>query len=115
MTQEERLVDLIKKCPDWAVFSVRNGFSSDLDLLADYLLDNGVIVPPCNVGDTVWFHICFEKGCLSTAKGEVTAIVEREGEGFLEICSYNIIICRSFDEVFLTSEAAEQALKERGE
>lgn len=42
MTQKERLVDLIKKCPDWAVFSVRNGFSADLDLLADYLLNNGV-------------------------------------------------------------------------
>lgn len=113
MTEKQRLVELMKKCPDWAVFSVRNGFSADLDLLADYLLKNGVIVPPCKVGDTVWFHICFEKGCLSTAKGEVTAIVEREVEDFLEICSYNIIIGRSFDEVFPTREAAEKELKER--
>ena len=26
-----------------------------LGRIADYLLANGVIVPPCKVGDTVWF------------------------------------------------------------
>jgi hypothetical protein len=32
----------------------------DLEFIADYLLDNGVIVPPCNVGDTVYL-IDFEE------------------------------------------------------
>ena len=25
------------------------------EVVADYLIDNGVILPPCNVGDVVWF------------------------------------------------------------
>ena len=28
---------------------------TEIAMLADYLLVNGVIVPPCKVGDTVWF------------------------------------------------------------
>jgi len=110
MTQKERLVDLFRSSHGVFVDGAEMEYA-----VADYLLENGVIVPPCKVGDTVWFHICSEKGCFSTAKGEVTAIVKREVEDFLEICSYNIIIGRSFDEVFPTREAAEQALKERGE
>lgn len=29
-------------------------YRSDIEKLADYLIANGVIVPPCKVGDTVW-------------------------------------------------------------
>lgn len=32
----------------------------NLEFIADYLLNNGVIVPPCNVGDTVYL-IDFEE------------------------------------------------------
>lgn len=51
-------------------------YSEELDeQLADYLLENGVIVPPCHVGDTV-YQICFGK--LSEQKiikkSKVTAI-----------------------------------------
>ena len=37
--------------------------------IADYLLDNGVIVLPCAVGDTVWYTDCEddEKGVLPCA------------------------------------------------
>ena len=47
MTERERLIELIQKSVDgcarhWA------------EVIADYLLANGVIVPPCKVGDTVY-------------------------------------------------------------
>ncbi len=51
MTDRDRLIELILSCE-----------RVDLPLpieyqqhLADYLLANGVIVPPCKVGDPAWF------------------------------------------------------------
>ena len=47
MTDRERLIELMSN----------SGCSADLETyqdLADYLLANGVIVPPCKVGDTVY-------------------------------------------------------------
>ena len=50
----ERLVELmykqfseLYKDGDW-------NFSEMLGGVADYLLENGVIVPPCKVGDDLW-------------------------------------------------------------
>lgn len=44
-----RLVDLINDC------RYMEGYGIDLvEKQADYLIENGVIVPPCKVGDTVW-------------------------------------------------------------
>lgn len=61
MTDRERLIELIKKCVDIS----RNvtGLFSWGDV-ADYLLANGVIVPPCNVGDKVAVRACCE--CVTT-------------------------------------------------
>lgn len=43
----ERLKELLKNAP-------RNA-SMFFDQYADYLLANGVIVPPCKVGDWIWY------------------------------------------------------------
>lgn len=49
MTDRERLIDLIieskKTDPETGSFT---------DYLADYLIEHGIIVPPCKVGDTVY-------------------------------------------------------------
>jgi hypothetical protein len=103
MAQKERLVDLLKRS--------HYGNRSVVDL-ADYLLAEGMIVPPCKVGDTVWFHCLYEDGNPIEA-GRVTAIIRRDGVDFLEIIYGHLLLGREFDEVFLTREAAEQALKER--
>ena len=47
MTQKERLVNLL--LPQLFMFS-----AVDCGKLADHLLDNGVIVPPCKVGDVLY-------------------------------------------------------------
>lgn len=52
MTQREKLVELIRNAK-----KNTKGANCDLErdmLFADYLLENGVIVPPCKVGDTVY-------------------------------------------------------------
>ena len=126
MTQKERLVDLIKKCPDWAIFSVRNGFSADIDLLADYLLSNGVIVPPCMVGDTVFFVAGYEtKDCRLIHKVIELQVCDvsmsNDGEIWLDTVEImgegtNDRVLNTLDfgiDAFLTREEAEQELRER--
>ena len=52
MTDRERLIDLIRE----AKKHTKNA-NSDLErnmIFAEYLLEHGVIVPPCKVGDTVY-------------------------------------------------------------
>lgn len=50
--QREKLIELIIK----GSIEYANSVNSDgyMRYVADYLLANGVIVPPCKVGDTVW-------------------------------------------------------------
>ena len=112
MTERERLIELLK-----------DGGVRDfpyVNALADHLLANGVIVPPCNVGDTV-YHVY---------KGNtiVNALVEdwkKEafGDWLFRACfsvngrSVTLLfgdrnICKT---VFLTREEAEKALAERSE
>lgn len=53
MTERERLVELLKE----VVAIQRSSFGPDdpsYETVAGYLLANGVIVPPCKIGDTVW-------------------------------------------------------------
>ena len=54
MTERERLIELICNCPS-KIMGANMFLEKISDNLADYLLENGVIVPPCKVGDKVWF------------------------------------------------------------
>lgn len=50
----ERLIELLEQARDEAkrtIGSMNNGFGA---WYADYLLKNGVVIPPCNVGDMVY-------------------------------------------------------------
>ena len=44
MTERERLVELLKTM-------IHSSKEMTFDDMADYLLDNGIIVPPCKFGD----------------------------------------------------------------
>ena len=102
----DRLIELTKTILDGVPYGqVTNYTAQDI---ADYLLENGVIVPPCKVGDTV-YYIAFGK----IYKGKCHAITMKHT---VQIHLYD------FDgdnasypakTVFLTKEQAEQALKER--
>lgn len=63
MTELERLTVLIEECA--AIHE--SGFDPDkrisAEALARYLLSNGVTLPPCKVGDTVWVFNQL-KGCI---------------------------------------------------
>ena len=104
MTEREKLIELIDGC-------------GRLERLADYLLENGMIVPPCKVGDTV-YEICERRRSGKWQK----AIVERVVHG-IEIGVDKILLARCGTTtyvylsrlgktVFLTKEEAEKALEE---
>lgn len=114
MSDRKRLIELIRKVDNMRL--MRKGFAE----CADYLLANGVIVPPCNVGDMVYVSfstfyaeytvskfIC--DGCFIWAK-----LVNNE----YEPPNREILRCISFDlnkTIFLDAKEVKQAIKEREE
>ena len=87
------------------------------NIIADHLIANGVIVPPCKVGDTVYYissiHIGIHRSLIKSAT-VVEIIANSTGDSNLFVKSENGLSFEdSFDTFFFTREEAEQALKER--
>ena len=115
--KREKLVNLIK-----VSLNENIGKSCWLaETIADYLLENGVIVPPCKVGDTVYFDAI---GYHDSA--EIDGIhIDAQGMHFTWVqYDVGVDITELWDEgefdieeigktVFLTKEEAEKALAER--
>lgn len=108
MADRERLIDLIRE----AKKHTKNA-NSDLErnmIFADYLLEHGVIVPPCKVGDRVYRP----SDCLGVVQFVIISFNIYESEMFFTDDSENIIYLSDIGKtVFLTREEAERALKER--
>lgn len=107
----ERLVELIIKSVDgcarhWA------------EVIADYLLQNGIIVPPCKVGDTV-YRIERDK-ILETQVINMYMrfdLFDEINNPWLTIDGkdFNVFWADIGTLVFITREEAEKALKESGQ
>lgn len=118
MTDRERLIELIycsgRDYDDYVDEQHEMGMSPHEDFdswLADDLLANGVIVPPCKVGQIVWL---VRNGKIEETT--VEKIVLKDGGLYLKLLcnSFYETTCRSIGKtVFLTKEEAERALKER--
>lgn len=113
MTDRERLINLMIEAkrtePETGSFT---------DYLADYLLEHGVVVPPCKVGDRLYEVT----GRKTVSVYKVRAIrAELFGlfiewdivEGFVWQSLSGINADEIGKTVFLTREEAERALKER--
>lgn len=119
----ERLIELINFAHN-GIGVKKNENKSVAEIVADYLLANGVIVPPCKVGDKVWF---IEKGGYHFPRishGYVQHFDVREMRGLgltrnivvqpidtLEDRLYFFMFKWVGESVFLTREEAEKALK----
>ena len=121
MTQKERLIEILSRyfqigdsyaynlTRDKTAFSVGTMSLDDFEEfdevtvadIAEHLLANGVIIPPCKVGDTV-YQIDGVRVYESTIKN---VIYDTNGVAFDEDAIGTT--------VFLTREEAEKALKER--
>ena len=104
MTDRDRLIELLKKY----------GIRVNVSTLADYLLANGVIVPPLSLNQIVW---CKSFDGINQCK--VSSLTQK-ADGSLKIRLTNLIHKFVFEitpdkigkTVFLTKEEAEEKLKE---
>lgn len=130
----DRLVELLSiiPCNAESCSAVCDGRCQEFDdldrcqigQLADHLIANGVILPPCKIGDTVYYvHETYwdkdYKKYISTKylKENILQIFERpddETNLMLEIISFDYSDIGDWlnGRIFLTKEEAEQKLKE---
>ena len=125
MTERERLIEM---CENF-ILSCKASLCEDCEHIqidyphcmgvhfADHLLSNGVIVPPCKVGDVVWFDTYKKSGTVSFGiqphkvdRIDVICVV-----GEKELVETKLHDWYFGDSVFLAKEEAEKALKERSE
>ena len=111
----ERLIELLRQpipiIKGYATVGETRMSIVDAENIADRLLANGIIVPPCKVGDTVYYISGFdgyEKIC-----GKKVKRIWFDNEGFVftvrgMYMDFNI----PENELYITREEAEKALKE---
>ena len=101
MTQFERLTELIGDEPNYV---------DCITAAAEYLIENGVIVPPCKIGDTVYYPSFYETAII---EGRILRIVV-DDKGISLLTEYKALDANDFGKsVFFTREEAEKALTER--
>ena len=76
MTERERLIELLCSAPLGSKTFEQQYYKSTITKIADYLLANGVIVPPCKFGDTVYKVI---PKCTARKEGTEKALEEING------------------------------------
>ena len=129
MTDRERLIELLKKAPYGANAITLSDKHKDsiLGEIADYLLENGVIVPPVSLGDKIYeiispkdrepyfitatvcaVHIADGSRNSCQRKRESYIVAECPGTKYV----HKYPISKFGKTVFLTREEAEKALKE---
>lgn len=140
MAEKERLTEILEKFnTDDCQITHKCGYCEFGDLtvcpsaVAEHLLSNGVIVPPCKVGDTLWVQWSLTKAhkkeiypvkvyALRYDTKERSKRICVEGQFKLHAYGgwYNHYYNATFSwdsigkTVFLTKEEAEKALAERG-
>ena len=118
MTERERLIELLDKKYDH--FCDQCGVNKDsryTENLANYLLENGVIVPPCKVDDTIYIVDEYSNEFTGIDECHVSCL-EWSGTSWVIFTDKD---CNEHSEdyigktVFFTKEEAKKALKERCE
>ena len=110
----DRLIELLVKLID--DLDIRDDFTEEN--LADYLLANGVIVPPCKVGQTVWLikSLNWQQTEWGIKEGKISMIQQKADKSWkFRVTENHSVQDYTIDKigktVFLTKEEAEKALK----
>ena len=125
----ERLIELLKQkaCPyvvcDRECGECRNVemYEDNIENIADHLLANGVIVPPCKIGDEVFFVLIYEDDPMEEWCVENETVTEVGESGIWSSGSIppkdDFSLHREWEELgsnwFLTLEEAEKELERR--
>lgn len=111
------LIKLIRTGMQKHEVTIENYVIPTSDYLADYLLENGVIVPPCKPGDTLWYLDYGLPKCFMVPERLIVQDIVITAQVVLIRCD-KLVTLRVADFgriVFLTREEAENALKESEE
>ena len=124
MTDRDRLIELFKKIeytpfPEMTIKSNLGNQFTDyaLNHIVDEILANGVMVPPCKVGETVY---CLIQGFENPLKAIVNRITVQK-DAVIISCSVLGYFGQSYmatdfsKTVFLTKEEAEKELRKRSD
>lgn len=106
----ERLIDLLEQADG----QVNNDIPS-LEMIADYLIANGVIVPPCKMGDKIYMLVTRKTTRFDFPNGKMKKVISHHTfikETTLTKSNFFNVIESFGKTVFLTKEQAEQKLKE---
>lgn len=115
---KNKLIELLqkadKRCDDTKRCEDCIGFGKGSECvnynIADYLLANGVIVPPCKVGDAV-----YQTDGEMIYELEIFDVCLRKNKPYYKTESIDFDADAIGKSVFLTREEAEKALAERSE
>lgn len=111
---KEKLIELILACN--RKLRQESPYKTGLErvtAIADYLIANGVIVPPCKIGDTVYYLGGLYSRLIKSARVE-EIIVNSIGVSDLLVASENgVVFENSINYFYFTREEAEKALAER--
>ncbi len=110
MTDRDRLIELIEQAE-----GLKNNDFPSVEEIADYLLANGVIVPPCKVGDVVYYFVGNEiyHGTIDTFQ------IDTKENWYIAYCKTDYILTGQIklafwefgESVFLSREEAEAKLE----
>ena len=119
-TDRDRLIELLEDTLQEWECDVQ---SETLSQIAEHLIENGVIVPPCKVGDVVYaITLNTKTSIVAIHRGYIGSIDIRSAGNYMFICHEGLDdepffenICCKFENfgktVFFTREEAERALK----
>ena len=124
MTDRDRLIELLRNCieENVGVNDPNVSFEVDYENIADHLLANGVIVPPCKVEDTVYVISRYYTGDWEVYKCEIDTITIYKNNTFISCVAndvrfgkinFGLNISEMGKTVFLTKEEAERELEKR--
>ena len=112
-TMRDRLIELIGNFPTYGGTLKEKWWGEAVERLADHLLSEGGIVPPCKVGQTVY---SVEKSISQVFVGEVYEVFSNKYGTVLRLSrkgyySFSFTADALGKTVFLTKEEAESALE----
>lgn len=122
MTDRDKLIELLKGAENKVGEVLTKALDLDewLSIYADYLLANGVIVPPCKVGDKVWYLHQRYNGTFVIQEGKISMLTQKADKSWrLRITVNSSVWGFTPNEIgtryFITKEDAEKELKRRSE
>ena len=121
----DRLIEILRQidfdyCEE-CVLVPEDGYLCSPDLaeyFADHLLSEGVIVPPCYIGQEMWYIRNHYDGFIEIIKGKVSMIQQKADKSWKIRITVNSSVWdftpnEIGTEYFLTKEEAEKALERR--